>query len=285
MKNYGDKIVELRKMANITQVELGEELNVTAQAVSKWENGLAEPDLETINKMCELFNVSPNEFFGLENTPNSNGPVQEQKPIQGYCERCSKPLYVGEYKVKTVETRVSHGRTHHNVTSQHLYCNDCFKKVEKEEQEKRIAEAENKINEQKHESRKELRRGLGWGTVAAIVALVASIIGFNLNGVNVTSTIIGTVILTYVGFSLVCQIFWFGTVCDILMFFMRSFQMPGVIFGLSIDSIVLAIALKLSLFVLSICLSILCFLVGVAIAMFCGIFIFPFALSSKIKEV
>lgn len=48
--NYGQKIAELRKKADMTQAELGESLNVTSQAVSKWENGLSEPDLGTINK-------------------------------------------------------------------------------------------------------------------------------------------------------------------------------------------------------------------------------------------
>lgn len=40
--NYGQTIVNLRKTANTTQAELGEKLNVTSQAVSKWENGISD---------------------------------------------------------------------------------------------------------------------------------------------------------------------------------------------------------------------------------------------------
>ena len=58
MENYSTRITELRKKANLTQSELGEKLNVTPQAVSKWENGLSEPDVETFKKMSELFSVS-----------------------------------------------------------------------------------------------------------------------------------------------------------------------------------------------------------------------------------
>ena len=58
--NYGQKIAELRKKAQMTQAELGEKLNVTSQAVSKRENGLSEPDLNTINKICSLYGIAAN---------------------------------------------------------------------------------------------------------------------------------------------------------------------------------------------------------------------------------
>ena len=58
MGNYAARITDLRKKVNLTQAELGEKLNVTPQAVSKWENGLSEPDIETLKKMSELFDVS-----------------------------------------------------------------------------------------------------------------------------------------------------------------------------------------------------------------------------------
>lgn len=68
MNNYGQKIAEMRKGKNLTQTELGAKLNVSAQAVSKWENNLSEPDIESIRKMCEIFEVSVDEFLGLPAT-------------------------------------------------------------------------------------------------------------------------------------------------------------------------------------------------------------------------
>lgn len=61
--DYGRKIRELRRNAGLTQAELGKELSVTSQAVSKWENGQSEPDLSSIDRMCGIFGVSPNVFF------------------------------------------------------------------------------------------------------------------------------------------------------------------------------------------------------------------------------
>lgn len=54
----GDKIKLLRRKRKLTQSQLANELNVTAQAVSKWEKGLSYPDIETIIKISEFFGVT-----------------------------------------------------------------------------------------------------------------------------------------------------------------------------------------------------------------------------------
>ena len=55
---YGNKITQLRKAANMTQGQLGELLNVSPQAISKWEHNLSEPDLTTMKKISTIFNIS-----------------------------------------------------------------------------------------------------------------------------------------------------------------------------------------------------------------------------------
>ena len=65
MKKYGHIISELRKKKGLTQEQLGKKLNVSYQAVSKWENNLSEPDLETLEKMTDVFEISMSEFFAL----------------------------------------------------------------------------------------------------------------------------------------------------------------------------------------------------------------------------
>ena len=68
MKKYGHIISKLRKNANLTQEQLGKKLNVTYQAVSKWENNLSEPDLETIEKITQIFGITVAEFFDMSKT-------------------------------------------------------------------------------------------------------------------------------------------------------------------------------------------------------------------------
>ena len=62
MENYGKTIAALRKEKNLTQQELGQMLNVTPQAVSKWENDQSQPPVDTFFDMCKLFEISPDEF-------------------------------------------------------------------------------------------------------------------------------------------------------------------------------------------------------------------------------
>ena len=48
----------MRKQKKITQEELAEEMNVSRQAVSKWENGDVYPSIETLVKMSRMFYTS-----------------------------------------------------------------------------------------------------------------------------------------------------------------------------------------------------------------------------------
>jgi transcriptional regulator with XRE-family HTH domain len=54
----GDRIKELRKSKDLTQLELAEKLNVTDKAVSKWENNHGEPSIDLLLELSKLFDVS-----------------------------------------------------------------------------------------------------------------------------------------------------------------------------------------------------------------------------------
>ena len=56
--NMAERIIKLRKQNGLSQEQFGEKLNVSRQAVSKWESGQTTPDLEYIINMCELFNIT-----------------------------------------------------------------------------------------------------------------------------------------------------------------------------------------------------------------------------------
>lgn len=59
-KSLGKVIAELRKENNMTQMDLAERMCVTDKAVSKWERDISCPDIKTINKLAEIFNVDIN---------------------------------------------------------------------------------------------------------------------------------------------------------------------------------------------------------------------------------
>ena len=63
MKTLGTKIAEYRKLKKMTQEELASKLNVSSQAVSKWENDLSIPDLPILIELSDIFNVSLDELI------------------------------------------------------------------------------------------------------------------------------------------------------------------------------------------------------------------------------
>ena len=88
----GDKIAELRKLNNMTQSDLGEALNISPQAVSKWERNLSQPDFDTINKMATLFKV-PISKFSENDDENFVQDVKEgDKKIA--CSKCGEFLNI-----------------------------------------------------------------------------------------------------------------------------------------------------------------------------------------------
>ncbi len=66
MNSIGDKIKLLRKLKGITQEELSDVLHISFQAISKWENGLAQPDISIIPAIANYFGVTIDELFGFK---------------------------------------------------------------------------------------------------------------------------------------------------------------------------------------------------------------------------
>ena len=71
MEHIGMKIKEYRKRKGLTQEELAKRLNVTYQAVSKWETGVSFPDLLQLVPIAKLFGVTTDELLGYTNEISS----------------------------------------------------------------------------------------------------------------------------------------------------------------------------------------------------------------------
>lgn len=55
---FGEKLSLLRKQRGMTQLELAEKLDISRQAVSRWEQGTADPSTENLVNIGKLFDVS-----------------------------------------------------------------------------------------------------------------------------------------------------------------------------------------------------------------------------------
>lgn len=72
---FNEQLTTLRRAKGISQEALAEQLNVSRQAVSKWETGTAKPELDNILALCRILEVTPNELLS-EPTQPAPAPVQ-----------------------------------------------------------------------------------------------------------------------------------------------------------------------------------------------------------------
>lgn len=87
--SISEKIQQLRKSNGLSQEQLAEKLNVSRQAISKWESGTSLPDAEKIVLISDLFEVSTDYLMKDENT--SRADDNKQQVIQ-----VSRKLYISD---------------------------------------------------------------------------------------------------------------------------------------------------------------------------------------------
>lgn len=274
----GNRIRELRTSRNMTQKDLASIFYVTPQAVSRWENGSAEPSIELIRKIAAYFGVSVDYLIGHqdgeENLEESNdAPVTEvetasqvevvQKPILAVCEVCNRPIYEGKEIVRRTQG------THRKVT-----CTQCEQKRQK-----------GILNAATARAYKRRKRSFIFAPIIAIAVLVIGLIitvPMEDTKYTVFALILGVLTFPFVSclflmnnpvISIVSKIWSWGMV-----------KFPGLIFSLDLDGIIWLLTVKLLFWIIGFVLSITFLTMGVALGMVLSVFIYPFALRNSYKN-
>lgn len=60
------KIKELRIKNNLSQTELAQKVEISQRSISNYENGLTDPDIETLKKLAQYFHTTIDNLVGLE---------------------------------------------------------------------------------------------------------------------------------------------------------------------------------------------------------------------------
>ena len=109
--SIGERITELRKQKNISQVQLAKQLDVSRQAVSKWENDQTAPDTIRLIQLADVLDTDVEYLATGKHTVGKTPPtvVTVEKVVDNVIEKViEKPVYI-EKKVeveKIVETVV-----------------------------------------------------------------------------------------------------------------------------------------------------------------------------------
>lgn len=80
--NLSEKIVMHRKSAGLSQEELAEKLNLSRQAVSRWESGTAMPDAGNILQLSKLFGVTA-DYLLNDAYQSSDADLPKVRALQG----------------------------------------------------------------------------------------------------------------------------------------------------------------------------------------------------------
>ena len=235
-ETIGAKIVALRKAKGITQADLGAYLNISYQAVSKWERDESCPDFAMLSRIAQFFNVPITYFENGETATTVAAPVPTQaNKMLGVCKDCGKVVYEGE----------------EGLTTPVLVCKECVERrklVEvakqaaiKREKEKRMEEARYHAAQEKERIAGAKRKGFLLGGALAIVSIIIGICSMQTDAMNLVYGIVAGLFL----FTWGAQMFWDGFVFEATTAGGKVVGTPGIIFEFDLDGFIFLIAMKI----------------------------------------
>ena len=157
-----DKLITLRKENGWSQEDFAEKLDISRQAISRWENGTALPDAQNILQISHLFGVSADyllnddhegerEISATEEVPAENAPITPKKRfpywvlipvalcillliwvITGYVESIrssTDEVHTHPTLQRVKENEVAPTCTEQGYYDEVLYCKECGKEV------------------------------------------------------------------------------------------------------------------------------------------------------------
>lgn len=72
-----NRLIKLRKENGYSQEQLADALNISRQAISKWERGEASPDTDNLIELAKLYGVSVDYLLGLDLKEEKEDPIEE----------------------------------------------------------------------------------------------------------------------------------------------------------------------------------------------------------------
>lgn len=284
----GNNIKLYRVKANLTQRELADELHVSFQAVSKWENDEAEPSFDTVKDMARLLKCSIDELFGVEREKEEPKVVERviiEKPAKqmlALCENCNKPIY-DQSDLFRFEYQVGHrsGRHTRYEKMTKVLCKKCNEDRLKEEA--RIAEE--KERERRGNIYKKRIKSFIYPALA-FIALLAISIGIYVSGDSKTGTF--TLVLAFLAYFFLATMILNNTYLIDMWLDIASWgfiRMPGVIMEFSLEGIIIGIVIKIILWLFGILLALFVMAIATAICSVFAIFTYPVALKRNFQYV
>ena len=87
MSGFSEQLAALRRARNMTQAQLAKALGISKSAVSMYERGNREPELELLQAMADYFQVSVSSLLGRPEQPLVNGDAELTEYLEALRDR------------------------------------------------------------------------------------------------------------------------------------------------------------------------------------------------------
>lgn len=121
---FGERLKNYRKNKNFTQDELAQMINVSGQAVSKWEKGECLPDVYNLKLLARLYRISIDSLLDIENE-GTEKMIETIKVGEAVFEVVEKPPAIFAGKIlyaKDFDNSINKALASTNETARQLAC-------------------------------------------------------------------------------------------------------------------------------------------------------------------
>ena len=290
----GQKIKKLRTEKGLTQKDLADQVHVTFQTVSKWENDENEPDVSTLKALAKLFDCSMDFLLSEEDEQIKNEeevvatsePAEETKTIIIHqkelhvCERCNKDIPEDELVMEDIQTRPYH-RGHAAEYRKACYHKGCLEELNKERAEKKAAQ-------KAYHSSSSAKKCFGWGIAGGVIALGGTLAA--LLAVPELQAIfhpaIAVLIAIGAGYAIFADLYCIisgSYISDVFLWCAGlSIKFPGLIFSWDLGGLIWLIWMKFLFAVIGFLVGVFALILAIGLSAVLAIFSFPFVLIHNI---
>ena len=117
--NLAERLRSLRKEKNVSQERLAQYLNVSFQAVSKWENANCCPDISLLPDIARFFGITIDELLQVEK-------IDQEKVFQDYQARACELFRSGEREQVLSLWREAYHKLPNSIEVKEMLMSACF---------------------------------------------------------------------------------------------------------------------------------------------------------------
>lgn len=82
MSKLNENIRKFRELRRLTQKDFSDRLKKSRNVISNWERGENAPDPDTIEQICRILDVTPNQLFGWEACPDYEDYMERVRAVR-----------------------------------------------------------------------------------------------------------------------------------------------------------------------------------------------------------